>query len=90
MRKVSVKHILVQHEYEAQDLTRSLKSGKVFEELAKKYSKCSSAADGGNLGLISSGRTVAEFEEAAFSLQVGETSGPVKTRFGYHLIKRTD
>ena len=58
------------------------------EELAKKFSKCPSGQSGGDLGEFARGRMVPAFEEAAFELAVGETSGPVRTRFGFHLIHR--
>lgn len=88
--KISVSHILVRHQYEAEDILRSLESGKSFEELAQKHSICPSASDGGALGTFGRGRMDADFEEAAFALKVGETTPKaVRTRFGYHLIKRT-
>lgn len=87
--KIKVRHILVPFEYELRDIERKLKNGeKSFEELAGTYSQCPSHSSGGDLGEISMGRTVLEFEEKAFSLEVGETSGPVKTKFGWHLIHR--
>ena len=88
MKKIQVSHILVQHEYEAKDLLLSLVKGKSFEELAQKFSKCPSAKSGGNLGIITPGKTVEEFEEASFNLKVDEISQPIRTKFGYHLIKR--
>ncbi len=89
MEKRRASHILVKHEYEAQDLERALGQGKDFAELAKKYSQCPSAKDGGDLGWLTGGKTVEEFEEALAVLQPGQVSKPVRTRFGYHLIKRT-
>lgn len=83
-------HILVKHEYEAKDLQKALAEGKKFEDLAAKYSTCPSRIEGGDLGFIKPGKTVEEFEEALNSLKVGEVSSPVRTRFGYHLIKRTE
>lgn len=88
-KKISALHILVDHEYEALDLIKKLNSGESFESLAKDYSNCPSGAQGGNLGEFSKGMMVKEFEQVAFSLEIGEVSIPVKTRFGYHLIKRT-
>ena len=90
MSSIRASHILVQHEYEAQDIVKSLAAGKTFEELAAKFSKCPSARQGGDLGRFGQGRMVEEFEEAAFALKVGEVSKPVRTKFGYHLIKRTE
>ena len=86
--KISAQHILVDHEHEAQDLQKKLDDGKTFEDLAKDFSNCPSGKDGGNLGMFGKGMMVAEFEKAAFDLQPGEVSGPVRTQFGYHLIKR--
>ncbi len=90
MKKIRASHILVSHEYEAQDILRALQAGKKFEDLAAKFSRCPSAKQGGDLGVFSSGRMVEEFDEAAFALQVGEISKPIRTKFGYHVIKRTE
>jgi peptidyl-prolyl cis-trans isomerase C len=86
--KVSAQHILVEQEFEAQDLVKKLNEGVTFEDLAKDFSKCPSGQSGGDLGPFGKGMMVAPFEEAAFALEVGAVSGPVKTQFGYHLIKR--
>lgn len=86
--KLKAKHILVTHEYEAKDLLKKLQDGKSFEELAKDFSLCSSAADGGDLGEFSPGMMVAPFEKALMLLKPNEISGVVKTQFGFHLIKR--
>lgn len=88
MNKISARHILVTHEYEAADIQKLLSSGKNFLELAQKFSKCPSGKSGGDLGEFGRGRMVGDFEEAAFSLQINEISAPVRTRFGYHLIQR--
>lgn len=85
---ISAQHILVDQEFEAQDLVKKLEEGVSFEQLAKDFSKCPSGASGGDLGQFGKGMMVAPFEEAAFALEVGTVSGPVKTQFGYHLIKR--
>ena len=58
-----------------------------FEDAAKQFSKCPSAERGGNLGDFGKGQMVPEFDEACFSMEVGELKGPVKTDFGYHVIK---
>lgn len=90
MQTVEAKHILVDHEHEAQDLLLKLqKNESTFEDLAQKFSNCPSGKSGGDLGEFSKGQMVAPFEEAAFSLEVGKVSSPVKTQFGYHLIYRT-
>lgn len=88
MNKISAQHILVDHEFEAKDILRKLEMGDSFEKLAKDYSNCPSGQQGGNLGEFSKGMMVREFEQVAFNLAVNEVSSPVKTRFGYHLIKR--
>lgn len=88
VKAVSARHILVTHEYEAEDLLKKLTEGSSFEELAKTFSKCPSNARGGDLGEFKRGRMVAEFESAAFALGVNEVSKPVRTQFGYHLIQR--
>lgn len=81
-------HILVRHEFEANDLQRKLGEGKSFEVLAQDFSLCPSSARGGDLGEFPKGRMVPAFEKALLKLSVGEISPPVKTQFGYHLIKR--
>jgi peptidylprolyl isomerase/peptidyl-prolyl cis-trans isomerase C len=83
-------HILVTHNYEAEDLLRLLKQGRDFAELAKKFSKCPSATSGGDLGDIPLAKTQEDFEDAAKRLKPGEVSPrPVRTSAGYHLILRT-
>ncbi len=63
--------------------------GAEFAELAKEHSDCPSGKSGGDLGTFGRGEMVPEFEDAAFGMEVGETSGVVETDFGYHLIQRT-
>lgn len=84
---VMAKHILVDTEEKALKIKSEIENGLAFEEAAKKYSSCPSKKDGGNLGTFTRGQMVPEFEDAAFKLKVGEIGGPVKTQFGYHLIK---
>lgn len=84
---VSAKHILVETKEKAEEVMNEINSGLSFEDAAKKYSSCPSNAQGGSLGRFSRGQMVPEFEEAAFSLNIGVVSEPVKTQFGYHLIK---
>lgn len=88
MSSVSAKHILVDAEHEAQDLIKKMGEGVAFEELAQKHSKCPSGQQGGDLGEFGKGKMVPSFEEAAFGLDVDQVSAPVKTQFGFHLIKR--
>lgn len=85
--QVRAKHILVENEEEAQKVAKEINEGLSFEDAALKYSSCPSNAQGGDLGFFTRGRMVPEFEEAAFALELGKVSEPVKTQFGYHLIK---
>lgn len=87
--QMGAKHILVNNEFEANDLIKKLDEGKTFEELAKDFSLCPSGSQGGDLGMFSKGMMVPTFEKAVQELEVGKTSAPVKTQFGYHLILRT-
>ena len=88
---VSAKHILVDNEELCNTIKDEIKNGDItFEEAAKKYSTCPSNQQGGNLGAFSRGMMVPEFEDAAFAMEINEVSEPVKTQFGYHLIKVED
>lgn len=83
-------HILVESKEEAEKVLNEINDGMSFEEAAKKYSTCPSKEKGGDLGYFTKGRMVPEFEEAAFNMEVGKISEPVKTQFGYHIIKLED
>lgn len=83
---VRASHILVEDEKLAKELKEKIESGEDFSYVAKKYSICPSKENGGDLGEFGKGVMVKEFEKAAFSLDVGEVSQPVKTQFGYHII----
>lgn len=85
--KVSASHILVDSEDEAKDILDQLNKGMPFEEAARKYSNCPSIENGGNLGEFTRGQMVKEFEDAVFSMDENQVSEPVKTQFGYHIIK---
>lgn len=74
----------------AEELVERLHQGESFAELAKEYSEDRSGENGGDLGWFERGRMVPEFEEAAFSTPVGQVTGPILTRFGYHIITVTD
>lgn len=89
---VRASHILVPAEEQANMILEEIKQGKKnFEDAAKEYSTCPSSAQGGDLNYFQRGRMVPEFEEAAFSMEPGQmTEKPVKTDFGYHIIKTTD
>lgn len=86
---VSASHILVPTEEEAREIYERIASGESsFEGEALEHSTCPSKANGGNLGEFGRGQMVPEFDKAVFEMKVGEiTSEPVKTQFGYHLIK---
>lgn len=86
--KLKLSHILVQHRYQAEDLIKLIAKGQTFPDLAAKYSMCSSAKAKGFLGQIEPSRLDYDFAEAAETLKVGEMSGIIKTKFGYHLILR--
>ena len=86
---VNASHILVDNEEKANALLEKINAGEIsFEDAAKQNSSCPSGQNGGNLGDFTRGQMVPEFDSAVFSMQVGEiSSAPVKTQFGYHLIK---
>jgi len=85
---VSAKHILVADEDSCKAVLASIENGeKSFEDAAKECSTCPSGSKGGDLGSFGKGQMVKEFEDAAFSAEIGKVVGPVKTQFGYHLIK---
>lgn len=88
--KVKASHILVSSESEAKALKSEIDEGASFEELAKKYSKCPSGKNGGDLGYFRRGQMVKEFENVAFDTEINKVSDPIKTQFGYHLIKVYD
>ncbi len=89
--EVRAEHILVETESQANEILQKINDGKIsFEEAAKKSSKCPSGSKGGDLGYFGRGAMVKEFEEAAFSTAKGNVSAPVKTQFGWHLIKVID
>jgi len=87
--KIHCAHILVKTEQEAQNILNSLKKGEKFSKLAK-VSICPSRKRGGDLGSFGKGQMVKEFENAAFALKKGEISEIVKTKYGYHIIKRLE
>ena len=88
--RVRARHILLATEKEAVDIVGRIKAGEKFEDLAKKYSLDGSKDYGGDLGYFTAPEMVAEFSKAAFALKVGEVSQPVKTDFGWHVIKLED
>jgi len=85
--KVHTLHILVKTEDEAKTILYDLKHGKDFATVAKDKSICPSGKKGGDLGWFGRKMMVKEFEDTAFSLETGELSKPIKTQFGWHIIK---
>ena len=85
--EVHARHILVETEDEAKAVAEELKKGGDFAELAKKKSKDPGASDGGDLGFFTKDQMVPEFSAVAFALEPGKISDPVKTQFGWHVIK---
>ncbi len=86
-KEVHASHILVKSKEEAREILEKLKGGAKFSAIAKKRSACPSGKKGGDLGWFTRGRMVKPFEKAAFSMEKGEVSEPVKTQFGWHVIK---
>jgi len=91
MSEIRASHILVESKDEAVDLLNKIKDGSVdFETAAAQKSLCPSGSVGGDLGFFGKGMMVKPFEDAAFSLEIGELSEPVQTQFGWHIIKVTE
>ena len=87
--KIKCSHILVQKQSEAIAILDRIKKGEKFGKLARELSSdTGSAKRDGNLGFFGRGKMVKEFETAAFNLQIGQISEPIKTQYGYHIIKR--
>ena len=83
-------HILVKTQQEAADVLSRISRGESFSKVASEKSLCPSGKKGGDLGTFSRGRMVREFDVAAFALDKGRVSQPVKTQFGWHIIKRLE
>ena len=83
-------HILVAEEDKANEIYEKVKNGEDFASLAKEFSTCPSKEKGGELGTFTRGQMVKEFEDAVFNDEVGAITEPVKTQFGYHIIKIND
>lgn len=88
--EVRARHILVETEEKAKELAAQLRKGADFAKLAKENSKDPGSADGGDLGYFTKDQMVPEFAEAAFKLEKGKISDPVKSQFGFHVIRVED
>lgn len=89
--QVKASHILVEDENTANEVKKKLDNGEDFSKLAKEYSKdTANASKGGDLGYFNKSQMVKEFSDKAFSMKKGEISDPVKTSYGYHIIKVED
>ena len=88
--KVHCAHVLVKTEQEAKAVLERLNKGEKFSSIAQEISLCPSGKRGGDLGTFGRGKMVKEFETASFALQKGQISGIVKTKYGYHRIKRLE
>jgi parvulin-like peptidyl-prolyl isomerase len=88
--KIHCAHILVKTEQEVKLIADQLNKGVSFSKLATEKSLCPSKKKGGDLGTFGRGQMVREFEQVAFALQKGQISQPVKTQFGWHIIKRLE
>jgi len=82
-------HILVKTEDQATQIMKRLADGEEFATVARRFSSCPSGKNGGDLGWFGKGMMVPEFENAAFEEEVGKVVGPVRTQFGFHVIKVT-
>lgn len=87
MATASAYHILVKTKEEALQLKQKLDKGANFQQLAKKHSTCPSRKKGGDLGEFKRGDMVKAFDDVVFKKPILEVHGPVKTKFGFHLIK---
>ena len=87
MAKASACHILVKTKIEAEQLKVKIAEGADFYQVAKKHSTCPSAKKGGDLGEFHQGDMVKPFDKAVFKGPLLQVQGPIKTQFGFHLIK---
>ena len=86
--RVHCAHILVKTMPDAEEILGKINNGESFSNLAKDRSLCPSGKKGGDLGTFGRGQMVREFEKVAFELDKGQISQPIKTQFGWHIIKR--
>lgn len=88
-KRASARHLLVDTEAQCLEIKQKIEQGADFADMAKSYSSCPSAAQGGELGEFGPGMMVPEFDKVVFSAPVNTVQGPVKTQFGYHLLEVT-
>ena len=88
-KTAAARHILVADEGLCQNIKADIESGTDFAELAKEHSTCPSAAKGGDLGTFRERAMVKEFNDVVFTAELNQVHGPIKTKFGYHLIEIT-
>lgn len=87
MARACARHILVKTKEQADSLKQELKKGADFAAMAKKHSQCTSAKKGGDLGEFSPGTMVKAFDQVVFKKPLLTVHGPIKTKFGFHLIE---
>lgn len=87
MAKARAKHILVKSKDVCEKLKKDIENGADFDKIAKEYSECPSGKQGGDLGEFGPGQMVREFDTVVFGGELDKIHGPIKTQFGYHLIK---
>ena len=90
MAKAHALHILLKTERQAQEVLKKLNNGGKFDDLARRYSTCPSGKKGGDLGYFNKGDMVKPFDKAVFTAELFKVVGPIKTPFGFHLIKVLD
>lgn len=81
------RHILVKTNEEAVKLKQRLENGEDFDKLAKKFSTCPSGKKGGDLGEVKPGQMIGSIDKVIFKMAINKIHGPVKSKFGYHLVK---
>ena len=84
--KAQARHILVKTAEEAESLKQRIAKGEAFDVLAKKFSTCPSGKRGGDLGEVRPGQMVGPVDKVIFKQPIKQVHGPVKTKFGYHLV----
>lgn len=87
---MNASHILVKQLFEIEDISRALAEGKSFESLARKFSQCPSSELGGWLGNMNKPSVDRDFYNCLLSLKINEISAPLRTKFGFHLIRREE